>query len=138
MPVFFQRLIGKNKHLKYIQDFSNNYNLGYKFELGKDDNIAPIMLALDGHIVIKTSHDFISIMVSYIPSLITSKQKKWLDDNLGKFKNYDYLGFNNYSYDDDNKIKTDTIEDFDKELLEIDKRYNSYKLNKENNGNTLT
>ena len=107
--------------MKYIKEFVDTYNLPYSF--GDDDsNIAPVLLAKDGHLVIKTSWDYMNIAVFYVPSLITDNQKRWLDINLNNFKDYEYLGFNNYS-EVDGKVIEEKIEDFDIELSIINKRY---------------
>ena len=120
------------KHLKYIKEFVDTYNLQYSF--GDDDsNIAPVLLAEDGHMVVKTSWDFMNIAVFYIPELLTTNQKRWLDINLENFKNYEYLGFNNYSVVD-GEIKEEKIEDLDKEVVELNKRYLNYRKIKEEIG----
>ena len=119
--VFFRILnIGEN-HLKYIKEFIDTYNLPYRFT-DDDSNIAPALLAEDGHLVVKTSWDYMNIAVFYVPSLITDNQKRWLDINLNNFKDYEYLGFNNYS-EVDGKVIEEKIEDFDIELSIINKRY---------------
>ena len=130
--VFFRILKNGEKHLKYIKDFVDTYNLPYSF--GDDDsNIAPVLLALDGHMVVKTSWDFMNIAVFYIPELVTTNQKRWIDNNLENFKNYEYLGFNNYSVVD-GEIKEEKIEDLDKEVVELNKRYLNYRKIKEEIG----
>ena len=133
VPVFFKTLKDGERYLKYIGEFSDTYSLGYAFKDGSDDNVAPIMLALDGNVVVKTSYDFVGMAVFYIPEVLTANQKKWLDDNLGNFKNYNYLGFNNYSVGDDNSIVEMQVEDLDKELVEIEKRFLRYKESGKNN-----
>ena len=119
--VFFRILnIGEN-HLKYIKEFIDTYNLPYRFT-DDDSNIAPALLAKDGFLVVKTSWDYMNIAVFYVPSLITDNQKRWLDINLNNFKDYEYLGFNNYS-EVEGKVIEEKIEDFDIELSIINKRY---------------
>ena len=119
--VFFRILNSGENHLKYIKEFIDTYNLPYRFT-DDDSNIAPALLAKDGHLVVKTSWDYMNIAVFYVPSLITDNQKRWLDINLNNFKDYEYLGFNNYS-EVDGKIIEEKIEDFDIELSIINKRY---------------
>ena len=111
--------------MKYIREFVDTYNLPYSFS-DDDSNIAPTRLAKDGHLVVKTSWDFMDIAVFYVPWLISDNQKKWLDTNLDSFKNYEYLGFNNYSVVD-GEVKEEKIEDFDIELSEINKRYLNFR-----------
>ena len=119
--VFFRILTSGENHLKYIKEFIDTYNLPYRFT-DDDSNIAPALLAKDGHLVVKTSWDYMNIAIFYVPSLITDNQKRWLDINLNNFKAYEYLGFNNYSVID-NKVIEEKIEDFDIELSIINKRY---------------
>lgn len=119
--VFFRILNSGENHLKYIKEFIDTYNLPYRFT-DDDSNIAPALLAEDGHLVVKTSWDYMNIAVFYVPSLITDNQKRWLDINLNNFKDYEYLGFNNYS-EVDGKVIEEKIEDFDIELSIINKRY---------------
>ena len=119
--VFFRILNSGENHLKYIKEFIDTYNLPYRFT-DDDSNTAPSLLAKDGHLVVKTSWDYMNIAVFYVPSLITDNQKRWLDINLNNFKAYEYLGFNNYSVID-NKVIEEKIEDFDIELSIINKRY---------------
>ena len=119
--VFFRILNSGENHLKYIKEFIDTYNLPYRFT-DDDSNIAPALLAKDGFLVVKTSWDYMNIAVFYVPSLITDNQKRWLDTNLNNFKDYEYLGFNNYS-EVDGKVIEEKIEDFDIELSIINKRY---------------
>lgn len=119
--VFFRILNSGENHLKYIKEFIDTYNLPYRFT-DDDSNIAPALFAKDGFLVVKTSWDYMNIAVFYVPSLITDNQKRWLDINLNNFKDYEYLGFNNYS-EVDGKIIEEKIEDFDIELSIINKRY---------------
>ena len=121
IDVFFRILNSGENHLKYIKEFIDTYNLPYRFT-DDDSNIAPALLAKDGHLVVKTSWDYMNIAVFYVPSLITDNQKRWLDINLNNFKAYEYLGFNNYSVID-NKVIEEKIENFDVELSIINKRY---------------
>ena len=119
--VFFRILNSGENHLKYIKEFIDTYNLPYRFT-DDDSNTAPSLLAKDGHLVVKTSWDYMNIAVFYVPSLITDNQKRWLDINLNNFKGYEYIGFNNYS-EVDGKVIEEKIEDFDIELSIINKRY---------------
>ena len=83
--------------------------------------------------VVKTSFDFMNIVVFYIPEFITDNQKEWIDNNIDRFSGYDYIGFNNYSVVDDN-IREDKVKDIEKEKEEIVKRYKKYKGLKEEKG----
>ncbi len=123
--VFFRILKDGENHLKYIREFVDTYNLSYSFS-DDDSNEAPALLAKDGFLVVKTSWDYMNIVVFYVPELITDNQKSWLDTNLDSFKNYEYLGFNNYSLVDDEVIE-ERIEDLEKEVVEINKRYLNFR-----------
>lgn len=123
--VFFRVLKDGENHLKYIREFVDTYDLPYSFS-DDDSNEAPALLAKDGHLVVKTSWDYMNIVVFYVPELITDNQKSWLDTNLDSFKNYEYLGFNNYSLVDDEVIE-ERIEDLEKEVVEINKRYLNFR-----------
>ena len=123
--VFFRILKSGENHLKYIREFVDTYNLPYSFS-DDDSNIAPVLLAKDGHLVVKTSWDYMNIAVFYVPWLITTNQKKWLDTNLDSFKDYEYVGFNNYSLID-GEGKEEKIEVLDEEVIAINKRYLNYR-----------
>lgn len=133
--VFFRILKDGEKYLKYIKEFVDTYNLPYSFS-DDDSNIAPVLLAKDGHLVVKTSWDFMDIAVFYIPELLTTNQKRWLDTNLDSFKDYEYLGFNNYSIVD-GEVKEEKIEDLEKEVVEINKRYLDFRKRFEVEGRVI-
>ena len=86
--------------------------------------------------VVKTSWDFMNIAVFYIPELVTTNQKKWLDTNLDSFKNYEYLGFNNYSLVDGH-FKMKYIENFDEELMQIEMGYLNFRKRFEVEGRVI-
>lgn len=123
--VFFRILKNGENHIKYIKEFVDTYNLPYSFT-DDDSNEAPTRLAKDGHLVIKTSWDYMNIAIFYVPWLITTNQKKWLDTNLDSFKDYEYVGFNNYSLVDGH-FKMKYIENFDEELMQIEKEYLNFR-----------
>lgn len=123
--VFFRILKDGENHLKYIREFVDTYDLPYSFT-DDDSNTAPTRLAKDGFLVIKTSWDYMNIAVFYIPWLIATNQKKWLDANLDSFKDYEYVGFNNYSLVDGH-FKMKYIENFDEELMQIEKGYLNFR-----------
>ncbi len=133
--VFFRILKSGENHLKYIKEFVDTYNLPYSFS-DDDSNIAPARLAKDGYLVVKTSWDYMNIAVFYIPRLITTNQKKWLDTNLDSFKNYEYLGFNNYILED-GYLKRKYIENLDEELIQIEKGYLNFRKRFEVEGRVI-
>lgn len=82
---YFEKVIVMN-HLEGFQEFSDKYNLGYQFSNG-DYQEAPIKIAKDGHLIIKTIKDM-GVAIFYIPQVITKRQLEWLNDNIG---NYMYI-----------------------------------------------
>lgn len=82
---YFEKVIVMN-HLEGFQEFSNKYNLGYSFSLDEYQE-APIQIAKDGHLIIKTIKDM-GVAIFYIPQVITKRQLEWLNDNIG---NYMYI-----------------------------------------------
>lgn len=133
--VFFRVLKDGENHLKYIREFVDTYDLPYSFS-DDDSNEAPSLLAKDGFLVIKTSWDFMNVAVFYVPWLITTNQKKWLDTNLENFKDYEYVGFNNYSLVDCH-FKMKYIENFDEELMQIEKEYLNFRKRFEEVGRVI-
>ena len=133
--VFFRVLKDGENHLKYIREFVDTYDLPYSFS-DDDSNEAPALLAKDGFLVIKTSWDYMNIAVFYVPWLITTNQKKWLDTNLESFKGYEYVGFNNYSLVDGH-FKMKYIENFDEELMQIEKEYLNFRKRFEEVGRVI-
>ena len=133
--VFFRVLKDGENHLKYIREFVDTYDLPYSFS-DDDSNEAPALLAKDGFLVIKTSWDYMNIAVFYVPWLIATNQKKWLDANLDSFKDYEYVGFNNYSLVDGH-FKMKYIENFDEELMQIEKGYLNFRKRFEEVGRVI-
>lgn len=133
--VFFRILKDGENHLKYIREFVDTYDLPYSFT-DDNSNIAPALLAKDGFLVIKTSWDFMNVAVFYVPWLITTNQKEWLDTNLESFKDYEYVGFNNYSLVDGH-FKMKYIENFDEELMQIEKGYLNFRKRFEEVGRVI-
>ena len=133
--VFFRILKDGENHLKYIREFVDTYDLPYSFT-DDNSNIAPALLAKDGFLVIKTSWDFMNVAVFYVPWLITTNQKEWLDTNLESFKDYEYVGFNNYSLEEGH-FKMKYIENFDEELMQIEKGYLNFRKRFEEVGRVI-
>lgn len=74
-------------HITGFQSFSDKYNLGYQFG-NNDSQEAPIKLAKDGHLIIKTVK-YDDVVIFYIPEVITKRQLEWLNDNMEN--NYIYI-----------------------------------------------
>lgn len=76
---YFEKKIVMN-HLEGFQEFSNKYNLGYQFS-NDDYQEAPIKIAKDGHLIVKTIKDM-GVALFYIPEVITKRQLEWLNQNI--------------------------------------------------------
>lgn len=84
----FYRQIDK-EHLMAIQEFSDQFRLGYKFKKG-DYQMAPCIVAGDGHLVVKTVEDM--SVLFYIPYKVTDRQSMWFYNNLEHFSKYQMIG----------------------------------------------
>lgn len=114
----FERKVASN-HLNEIQNFSDYYRLGYKFENNEYQD-APCFLALDGHLVIKTignSDNFIC----YIPEFVTDDQSMWFYQNQEVIKKYFMCGAFGLKKKDEG-YEIDVIEGFDNIIDLINKR----------------
>ena len=69
-----------NDHVDAFNDFSKAFNLGYYFTYDDFQN-APVALAKEGHLVIKTLDD-LELSDIYIPEVITDRQFEWFT-NIG-------------------------------------------------------
>lgn len=83
----FNRNVEEGKsHTTRIQEFSDVYNLGFKFN-EEDYQTAPCEIANLGHMVIK-SEDEVSLVVCYLPKKITDRQYNWLYQNKEMLSRY--------------------------------------------------
>lgn len=62
-------------HVDAFNDFSKTFNLGYNFTYDDFQN-APVALAKEGHLVIKTLDD-LEMSDIYIPNVVTDRQFEW-------------------------------------------------------------
>lgn len=76
---YFFRSI-KKTHLDAIQEFSDQYGLGYQFDISQYHD-APCILALDGHLVVKTLEDQ-KVVLFYLPVSINDNQEMWFENNF--------------------------------------------------------
>lgn len=90
-PLFFEEVLGEESHVKAIQDFSNQYNLGFTFT-PNDSQQAPIEIAGRGHLVIKSDEDN-KLLFFYIPKRVTNRQMEYFSNNELDFSNiYTMIG----------------------------------------------
>ncbi len=73
-------------HLDLIQEYCDKMKLGYNFK-NSDYQEAPVRLALDGNMVVKTVDD-LGDVIFYLPKYICDEQAMWFYNNRDKFKNY--------------------------------------------------
>ena len=90
-----------NNHLDAFIDFSNKYNLGYHFT-NDDSQFAPITLAKDGHLIVKSVNND-ELVIFYIPRVITDKQIEWYQYNYLNYFRASQIG--GFSIQDDDEIK---------------------------------
>lgn len=86
--VFHKKI--SNSHLMGIQEFSDQYNLGYHFKK-EDYQEAPCLLAKDGFLVAKTVESA-GILIFYVPEFISDNQCMWYSENIHLFSKYSMLG----------------------------------------------
>ena len=90
-PLFFEDLYGDEGHLKGIQDFSNQYGLGFNFTPIQSQQ-APIVIAEAGHLVIKSDEDN-KLLFFYIPKKVTDRQLEYFSNNELEYSNtYKMIG----------------------------------------------
>lgn len=77
-------------HLEAFVKFSKKYKLGYEFS-EEDSQLAPFIIASEGHLVIKTEDDS-GLIVCYIPIVVTDRQNNWIHSNSNKFEKYTFIG----------------------------------------------
>lgn len=77
-------------HIEGINEFVNLNCLGYQFG-DSDYQEAPCVLALDGHLIVKTVEDS-DLAVIYMPEYITDNQNMWLFEHRDLLGKYSMLG----------------------------------------------
>lgn len=91
--VFERDIIKGENYIRYIQEFSDIYQLGFTFQ-ETDYQLAPCEIALLSHMVIK-SEDEMSLAICYLPEKITDRQYNWLYLNSNMLNKY--IQINGYS-----------------------------------------
>ena len=103
-------------HTCYMQEFSDIYQLGFKFK--EDDyQLAPCEIAMLRHMVVK-SEDEVSLVVFYLPERITDRQYNWLYQNSDMLSKYIQVNGNSLCIADEDGIcwkKVHGIEEMMKE-----------------------
>ena len=106
-------------HTKYLQEFSDIYSLGYSFKLD-DYQTAPCQIAEEGHLILK-SEDSVSLMVLYLPLIVSNRQYNWLYQNLDKLEKYTQI--NAYSLQNvENKMCWSIVHGLKNIMLESSKK----------------
>ena len=105
---YFFRTI-KKTHLDAIQEFSDQYVLGYQFDVSQYHD-APCILALDGHLIVKTLEDQ-KVALFYLPQTINDNQEMWFEKNFFQIMSK-YKTIGAYIVDGDKEhIQTKTVGD---------------------------
>ncbi len=118
----------QDSHLPAIQEFCDNYKLGYHFNIGQYQD-APCLLAVDGNMVVKTVEDA-GIAIFYLPKYVTDRQSLWFFHHKNQFSNYAIVG--GYSFDENTIEKYDMIHGIDEIDRFIQKKNIRY-MNQKNN-----
>lgn len=106
-------------HIKAMQEFVDRYQLDIKLP-ENDSETAASMLAIAGHLVIKTDEDA-KLAVYYIPWEITDRQNFWTHDMKLELSQYPMIGaFSLYKKEDQYQVQT--LKGFDKINQEIDRK----------------
>ena len=83
---FKKEAVGEVSHMSYLQEFSDTYMLGFKFN--EDDyQTAPCEIAASGHMVIKTE-DNTKTIIFYLPVKVTDRQYNWIYNNKNEISKY--------------------------------------------------
>lgn len=114
----FYRDVQKD-HLKAIQEFSDQFKLGYHFQADEYQE-APCMVALDGHLLVKTEENA-SLAVCYLPERVTDRQNIWLYEHRLEFSQYRMVGGYKLS-SGTGKSNIETVHGIDELLVEANKR----------------
>ena len=77
-PIFKEDITGKDSHNTGIEKFIKKYYPNTQIKIDLDDyNGAPCEIVKMNHLVIKTE-DTISLLIFYLPEIITDRQITWL------------------------------------------------------------
>ena len=115
-------------HLEAFQDFSDKFGLGYHFALSEYQK-APVLIANQGHLVVRTLDDLKSI-IFYLPKRLNVRQRNFFEDNRFMFFDYSYFGAFLVDSDDENLIGQ--AEGSLRVYEEVRRRYHLYKEEMEN------
>lgn len=128
--VCFERTLGEDDiHLPYIQEFVNQNHLGYHYT-EEDSNQAPIDMAYEGHLVIKTDWDFIHMVACYLPPVITSSQQRWFTKNSWRFSTASVICCYSYYLEDPLRKDFDNMTDIFEEIKQKNLMYQMRKDDK--------
>lgn len=113
LDVFEKDIKDGISYLDYIQEFSDKYMLGLKFDVS-DYQVAPCRIAILGHMVVKFEEKG-SIITCYLPLKVTDKQYSWIYQNMSSLRSG--INITGYSLTDKNSdwIRIDGINEIMKE-----------------------
>lgn len=129
-PVIEQCVLVGDNHNTGIDIFIKNYYPNNNLNIDINDyNGAPSVVADLGHLIIKTEDD-VSLIIFYIPSVITDNQINWFLENKYKLQNYQMCSA--ISLRDDFNIELNGIERVEEEIRNKNVIYTRMKEGKEN------
>lgn len=115
-------------HLEALDEFVRKYRLPYHFTEG-DYQKAPIDIAKDGHMIIKTVEDQ-GIAIFYLPNRVTNRQMDWLENNKFLFFKDNLIGA--YVIDE-NEEEPDQISGLLEIIQEAKRKNKKYRKEEEEN-----
>jgi len=87
-PIFSEDIIGKDAHNNGIEKFIKKYYPNTPIQIDLNDyNGAPCEIAKMNHLVVKTE-DTVSLVIIYLPGIITDRQITWLMEQRLIFEQY--------------------------------------------------
>jgi len=125
LDVYTRRVPLGMSHTYYLQEFSDLYNLGFNFK--EDDcQIAPCEMASIGHLVIKSENQ-VSMVVCYLPEIITYRQFQWFHQNMMMLSNYTQVNGFSLQMSDSDGICFKKLHGVNEIMTEMRKKY-SFKV----------
>lgn len=87
-PIFSEDIIGKDAHNNGIEKFIKKYYPNTPIQIDLNDyNGAPCEIVKMNHLVVKTE-DTVSLVIIYLPEIITDRQITWLMEQRLIFEQY--------------------------------------------------
>lgn len=127
--VFSRQVENGVSHTSKMMEFVKEYGLDINFS-EEDYHEAPCMIAIDGHIVIKSIGSD-KQLVFYLPKTVTNYQLTYLTNNYELFSKYYKIGCYSLKILEEDGIVWKTLHGMDEIIRELNKKNLSY-INEEN------